>query len=82
MELLRAQAHQGASVILVLHDLTLASRFCDRLLLLHEGRTVAAGAVETVLNADHLRLAYGIGVVTGKHQGQSYIVPWSCEALG
>nr|WP_155449364.1 ABC transporter ATP-binding protein [Allochromatium palmeri] len=81
MELLRTQAHQGASVIVVLHDLTLASRFCDRLLLLHEGRTVASGTVERVLSADHLRLAYGIGAVIGEHQGQSYIIPWSCESL-
>jgi iron complex transport system ATP-binding protein len=82
MELLRAQAHQGASVIVVLHDLTLASRFCDRLLLLHEGRTVATGTVETVLSADHLRLVYGIGAVVGEHQGQRYLVPWSRTTAG
>ncbi|ADC62750.1 ABC transporter ATP-binding protein [Allochromatium vinosum] len=82
MGLLRAQAHQGASVIVVLHDLTLASRFCDRLLLLHQGRAVASGAVEAVLSAEHLRLAYGIGAVMGKHQGQSYIVPWSYTTYG
>ncbi|MGQ9658577.1 MAG: ABC transporter ATP-binding protein [Thermochromatium sp.] len=77
MELLRAQVQQGKSVILVLHDLTLASRFCDRLLLLHEGRTLAAGTVETVLSPQHLRLAYGIEVVMGQYQGQRYLVPWS-----
>ena len=79
MALLRAQAHQGASVIVVLHDLTLASRFCDRLVLLHAGRMVAAGAVTAVLSAESLRQAYGIGAVMGEHHGQRYLVPWSVE---
>ena len=34
MELLRATARKGRGVIVVLHDLALAARFCDRLILL------------------------------------------------
>src|SRR3546814_11071170 len=38
MDLLRAEAAQGGLVIAVLHDLTLAARYCDRLLLIEIGR--------------------------------------------
>jgi iron complex transport system ATP-binding protein len=80
MELLRAQCHAGAAAIVVLHDLTLASRFCDRLLLLHQGMPVAAGTVPEVLSDAHLRRVYGIRALLGDHGGQRYIVPWAVEA--
>lgn len=60
MTLLRAQADAGDTVIAVLHDLTLAARYCDRLLLIDAGRVVADGAPATVLSADRLRSVYGI----------------------
>jgi len=60
MDLLRGQANAGALVVAVLHDLTMAARYCDRLLLLAEGRLVADGSVQDVLTPDHLRSVYGI----------------------
>jgi iron complex transport system ATP-binding protein len=77
MALLRAHCAGGGNGIVVLHDLTLASRFCDRLLLLDEGRPVAYGAIADVLTAQHLHDVYGIDAVTGVHNGQTYIVPWA-----
>ncbi|NKN34307.1 ABC transporter ATP-binding protein [Marichromatium bheemlicum] len=78
MELLRAHCTRGAGVVLVLHDLTLASRFCDRLLLLHQGQVLAQGRPEQVLDAAKLRTAYGIEVLGGSHQGERYLIPWRC----
>jgi iron complex transport system ATP-binding protein len=60
MELLRAEAAGGALVIAVLHDLTLAARYCDRLLLIDEGQIVADGAPAAVLTPARLRRVYGI----------------------
>ncbi|WP_428627798.1 ABC transporter ATP-binding protein [Sphingopyxis sp.] len=60
MDMLQAEAANGALVIAVLHDLTLAARYCDRLLLIDEGRIVADGAPATVLTAERLRAVYGI----------------------
>ena len=60
MDLLRAQAHDGALVIAVLHDLTMAARYCDRLLLIDQGRLVADGTPADVLTNGHLRDVYGI----------------------
>ncbi|MBK1629593.1 ABC transporter [Thiohalocapsa halophila] len=79
MALLRGHCADGGGAIVVLHDLTLASRFCDRLLLLDRGEPVATGAVDAVLAPANLRAVYGIDAVTGVHAGQSYIVPWSLE---
>lgn len=51
LELLQglAQQQKNFSVVVVLHDLSLAARFCDRLLLLHQGSIVSSGAIEQVL---------------------------------
>lgn len=47
-------------VVGVVHDLNLAARFADRLLVLHQGRLLADGKVSTVLAGDALRAAFGI----------------------
>ncbi|MBK5940021.1 ABC transporter ATP-binding protein [Halochromatium roseum] len=83
MELLRARCHAGQTVVVVLHDLTFASRFCDRLLLLDQGVAVASGQVETVLSPTHLASVYGVQAIIGEHQDgdqvHRYIVPWACQ---
>lgn len=53
-------AANGCSVIVALHDLSLAARFCHSIVLLQAGRVVAAGEPEKVLDAGHLRVAYGV----------------------
>ena len=60
MELLRAEADAGALVVAVLHDLTLAARFCDRVLVLAGGTLVADGAPRDVLTPALLAEVYGI----------------------
>ncbi|OAE52327.1 hemin ABC transporter ATP-binding protein [Achromobacter insolitus] len=54
-------AHAGdTGVLVILHDMNLAARWCDRLLLLCAGRAIAAGTPEQVLTPANLYLAYGI----------------------
>ncbi len=60
MELLRAEADAGALVIAVLHDLTLAARFCDRVLVMADGELKADGAPGAVLTPALLADVYGI----------------------
>ncbi|MBU0724795.1 MAG: ABC transporter ATP-binding protein [Alphaproteobacteria bacterium] len=60
MALLAARAQAGGAVLVVLHDLTLAARFCRRLVLLQAGRILADGPPEAVLTPANLRAAYGI----------------------
>ena len=72
MQLLGALAADGDAVAVVLHDLPLASRFCHRLLLLHDGRVLAEGSPADVLTDAHLGRAYGVSVL---RQG-GVVVPW------
>ncbi|MEJ7933761.1 ABC transporter ATP-binding protein [Sphingobium sp. AN558] len=60
MDLLVREARAGGLVITVLHDLTMAGRYCDRLLLMEGGRLVADGAPDAVLTPDRLAAVYGI----------------------
>jgi len=49
MELMREEARRGTAVAVTLHDLSLAARHCDEIVVLHEGRLVARGLPEEAL---------------------------------
>ncbi len=57
---LSALASAGRTVVVALHDLSLAARFCHRIVLMQAGRAVAAGSPEDVLKIEHLAAVYGI----------------------
>lgn len=61
----------GLTVVTALHDLDLAARFCDRLVVLHGGRVAAAGPPETVLTTALIRDVYAVDAVveTSPHTG-------------
>ncbi len=56
----RAFADSGGAALIVSHDLSLAARSCDRIVLLGEGRVVAVGPPEEVFGPENLRMAFGI----------------------
>lgn len=62
MQTLRGFADSGRSALVALHDLALAARYCDRLLLLADGRLHAAGSPAQVLQAGLLETVYGLPV--------------------
>jgi iron complex transport system ATP-binding protein len=76
MRTLREEAERGAIVLVVLHDLTLAARFCHNLLLMSGGRIAATGAPDTVLGADKLAQIFGISAHAGIHEGERFVLPW------
>ncbi|MFO0859464.1 MAG: ABC transporter ATP-binding protein [Phycisphaerales bacterium] len=62
LELIRALAARGIGAVCVLHDLSMALRVCDDVVMLGDsGRVVAAGPVREVLTAPRLSALYGIG---------------------
>jgi iron complex transport system ATP-binding protein len=77
MELLRLTARNGRGVVVVLHDLALAARFCDRLVLLAGGGVLVEGAPGTVLSDEHITAAYGVDVVRGDRDGVPFLLPWA-----
>lgn len=75
MELLAREARGGALVIAVLHDLTMAARYCDRLVLMDGGKLVAEGAPREVLTAERLRAVYGISAMVDLSGDAPMVVP-------
>ena len=60
MQLFRQHCAEGGSALVVLHDLNLAARYCDRLILLDRGRVVTQGNPETVLTVANLNAVYRV----------------------
>ena len=76
MGLLREEAACGALVIAVLHDLALATRFCDRLLLLRQGYLAADGLPHDVLSPDGMARHYAVSSHHGAHDTERFVIPW------
>lgn len=62
---LSRQAHM--TVVAVFHDLNLAAEYCDRLVLLDQGRVAAAGVPEDVLTIERIQEIYGATVLVGRN---------------
>lgn len=60
----RERAREGCAVVAVLHDLTQASLYADRIALMHQGAVVAQGTAENVITPDLIRHVYGINMHT------------------
>ena len=60
LALLRRKAMAGSTVLLALHDLNLAARFCDHLVVLKAGTLAAEGAPARVLDPALLHHVYGV----------------------
>jgi iron complex transport system ATP-binding protein len=73
MELLRAEAARGAAVAITLHDLSLASRFCDAIVVLRDGHVTGQGAPDVVLC--DAALAEVFGIAAKRLDGN--VLPWS-----
>ena len=67
MRLLAGFRPPAPAVIVVTHDINLASLFADRLLLLDKGRIVKDGRAETVITSANMRAVYGEGFVVERH---------------
>jgi iron complex transport system ATP-binding protein len=76
MEVLSARAARGKALVVVLHDLSLAARFCQRIVLLDRGRVVAAGPAREVLTPAILEPVYGIRIRVLDEDGLLAIIPW------
>jgi iron complex transport system ATP-binding protein len=70
-----ALASAGRTVIVALHDLSLAARFCHSLVLVQAGRTLAAGPPRDVLTPEHLAAAYGISARYQTVDGVPVVLP-------
>ncbi|WP_409316160.1 heme ABC transporter ATP-binding protein [Pseudomonas sp. KCJK9016] len=67
LQAVREFAGRGAAVMVILHDLNLAARYCDRILLLEDGRPVALDTPQQVLRPDSLKAVFGLEVLVQPH---------------
>ena len=77
MKTLRAAADQGVLVIVVTHDLGLAARFADTVLVLSEGRLVAQGAPAAALSEQVMADVFRISAFRAEFERAAVIVPWA-----
>jgi iron complex transport system ATP-binding protein len=81
LSLLRQVTRQGKAALAAIHDLALAARFCDRLLLLADGKIVAAGPPASVVTESNLARFFALRarVLNDKETGSLFIVPLSAN---
>ena len=63
MDLLREEARRGTTVAVTLHDLPLAARHCDEIVVLQEGRVAADGAPDIALSDEALARVFGVAAL-------------------
>lgn len=77
-EIIRAECDKQSGCLLVTHDLNLAARYADRLLLLHKGEQLELGSPKEVLTSPRLQEAFTMQLEHGTlPDGQTpYVVPY------
>lgn len=75
MAVLRRRAASGYGAIVALHDLGLAARYADRIILLDAGRIVAAGPPAEVLTTEAIARAYGVDMLVATVDGMPIFAP-------
>jgi iron complex transport system ATP-binding protein len=66
---------KNISAVMAIHDLNLASRFSDKLVMLKDGKVYAAGEPKALLNEANISRVFGIEAMVMNAMGRPYIVP-------
>ncbi len=77
MSIVRERASAGMTVLIAIHDLTLAAQATDRIALMSEGRIAVTGIAGDVLTASNVRRVFGVDAAVGEHPelGTTYVLP-------
>jgi iron complex transport system ATP-binding protein len=73
LSVLERRRREGSTIVMSTHDLHLAGRRCDRLLLLSEGKTVVEGTPHEVLTREHVEAAFRVPVTVETRAGAPYV---------
>lgn len=65
----RLMTERNLTVLIVFHDVNLAAQFCDRIILLKDGRVFASGHPREVITSQALRAVYGVEMFVIPHPG-------------
>jgi iron complex transport system ATP-binding protein len=67
--------NRGISVIMAVHDLNLASRYADWVIMMKEGKIFAAGNPASVLTVENIKQVYGVRALVKNDGEKPYIIP-------
>ncbi|MEW5784868.1 MAG: heme ABC transporter ATP-binding protein [Bacillota bacterium] len=84
LELLQSlNSRERVTLVMVMHDLNLASRYCSKLFMLHQGKIHACGRPDEVLTRDNILEVYRTEVMIEPHPlgGNPQIIPISAGTL-
>jgi ferric hydroxamate transport system ATP-binding protein len=62
LELIRRLRQRGLGVVMAMHDINLAARYCDEIIALHSGRVIARGAAAAIMDQAQLKAIYGLSM--------------------
>jgi iron complex transport system ATP-binding protein len=70
---------QNMLIVAVFHDFNLAARYCDSIILLKDGKIVAAGKADDTLTSDNIKKVFSVDTIVKKHPitGQLHMIPIS-----
>lgn len=72
--LIRKEVKNGRTAVVTMHDLSLVSRFSDRIIMLKNGRIFSDGG-DSSLSAAKINSVYGVEVSLKEHNGKRIIIP-------
>ncbi len=82
IETARRRAENGTAVVAILHDLNLAIRFADRIVLLHHGRRVADGVCREIVTRERVRDIFEVdAAILYAEDGAPYLLPQMIRSL-
>ncbi|MCR4269518.1 ABC transporter ATP-binding protein, partial [Nitratireductor sp. ZSWI3] len=75
MQALKRLAGEGRTVLVSLHDLTLAARWCDQVVMLKEGMLAASGVPDAVMTNERLAQVYGVAAHRARDEHGLILTP-------
>jgi iron complex transport system ATP-binding protein len=75
MQILKSKAASGCGVLLVLHDFSIAQRFCDEIAFMHKSKIVAHDIPDKVITHSRLKQVFDIEAAIGSMHGVPFIIP-------
>ncbi len=75
----RHAKEKGLSVLMVVHDLNLAARYADSIVMMKRGRVVVQGDPEGVLTRENLSDVFGVQAIVGKQEDRATVIPVATE---
>ena len=79
MRMLKGLAENGITVLMASHDLNLVTTYCDKILLLHEGKIVDYGKPAEVVTEESMKEVFDIEIKIIHDNGIPYIIPRAPE---